>query len=222
MAKGNDGLSALATLPDVRGFLGSWDELSNQFSEQSTALSREAVSAGLRLLGQSAANAADWMQACGQGSRRIGELTQAAERRVGAATDAAGVWNLELGLLGETAQMAAASGQDAWLALARTQAGMLQSALAQSEQAFEHWMRTANGATSDTHDSAGAAADQPVVPFTPFTSTLPWPAWAAAATQGAQALVNAMAASSLAAMQPPPAETTPVAAAALPAKRRKR
>jgi hypothetical protein len=213
VAKSTEGLLTFDTVPDVRGFLGSWDELSSQFGAQSTALSRDALAAGLRLLEQSASSTAEWMQTCGQGSRRIGELAQAAERRVGAAEDVAGVWNLELGLLGETAQMAAASGQDAWLALTRTQAELMQSALAQGERAIEHWVRTANGAPPQAAATAAAAPDQPFVPFVPMMQwPAQWPAVAEAMTQGAQALMNAMAAAGQAALQTP-AEPAPAIAA---------
>jgi hypothetical protein len=221
MAKGNEGLPSIAAMPDVRALFGSWDELSAQMSQQSTALSRDALAAGLRVFEQSASNAGHWMQTLGQGARRISELAQATERRIGAAEDVAGVWNLEFGLLGETAQMAAAFGQEAWLALARTQAGLMQSALAQSEQSFERAVHAANGAVLGVDETAAAPPDQPVEPFTPAQWQAQWPAMAESMTQGAQALWNAMAASSAAAMQAP-AEAEPAAApAARPGKARK-
>ena len=73
MDKGNAGLSTIDTVPDVRGFLGSWDEVSMQISEQSTALSRDALSAALRLFEQSVSDAGEWMQTLGQGTRRLGD-----------------------------------------------------------------------------------------------------------------------------------------------------
>jgi hypothetical protein len=221
MARANEGLSNIATMPDVRGLFGTWDELSARTSEQSTALSRDVLSAGLRLVEQSASSAAEWMQTWGQGTRQLGELAQAAERRVGRVEDVAGVWDLELGLLGQTAQTVAASGQDAWLALARTQAALMQSALAQGAQAFERLLHTANGTSAGAIDTAAELPDQPIMPFVPMAQwPTQWPALAESMTQGAQALWNAMAASSLAAQQAPAEEEAP--AAAPPSKRRAR
>lgn len=206
MDKGNAGLSTIDTVPDVRGFLGSWDEVSMQISEQSTALSRDALSAALRLFEQSVSDAGEWMQTLGQGTRRLGELAQATERRIGAAEDVAGVWNLELGLLGESAQMAAAFGQDAWLALARAQTGMLQSALAQGAQSFERVVNAANGLSPDVEEAVAAVPDEPIVPFVhllPAQWQTQWPAVAESMSQGMQAMWQAMAAAGAAATQAP-------------------
>ena len=203
MDKGNAGLSTIDTVPDVRGFLGSWDEVSMQISEQSTALSRDALSAALRWFEQSVSDAGEWMQTIGQGTRRLGELAQATERRIGAAEDVAGVWNLELGLLGQSAQMAAAFGQDAWLALARSQTGMLQSALAQGAQSFERVVNAANGISPDVEETVAAVPDEPIVPFVPAQWQTQWPAVAESMSQGMQALWQAMAAAGAAATQAP-------------------
>jgi hypothetical protein len=210
MDKGNAGLSTIDTVPDVRGLLGSWDEVSMQISEQSTALSRDALSAALRLFEQSVSDAGEWMQTLGQGTRRLGELAQATERRIGAAEDVAGVWNLELGLLGQSAQMAAAFGQDAWLVLARAQTGMLQSALAQGAQSFERVAYAVNGMSPDVEEAAVAVPDEPIVPFVHFEPAqwpapwqTQWPAVAESMSQGMQALWQAMAAAGAAATQAP-------------------
>ncbi len=225
MANGNEATSTIAAAPAVRVMLGSWDELSAQASAQSTALSRDAVTAGLRLLEQGASQAAEWMVALGQNTRRLGELAQLTERRLGGAADAAGVWNLELELIGETVQMAATSGQDAWLALARTQAELMQSALAQGEQTFERLVHAANGASLSAKEPVAVpvpvhAPDQPIVPFVPMARwPMQWPALAETMTEGAQAMFDAMAAASASALQTP-AEATPVAAS--PPKRRAR
>jgi len=208
--KSNSGLSTIDTVPDVRGFLGSWDEVSMQVSEQSTAWSRDALSVALRLFEQSASNAGEWMQTVGQGTRRLGELAQATERRIGAADDVAGVWNLELGLLGQSAQMAAAFGQDAWLALARSQNGVVQSALAQGAQSFERVLNAANGLSPAVEDKAIAAPDQPIVPFVPAQWpaqwSTQWPAVAESMSQGMQALWQTMAAAGAAAAAQAPAD----------------
>ncbi|HET9977337.1 MAG TPA: hypothetical protein VFQ20_07885, partial [Burkholderiaceae bacterium] len=97
MAKGNGAASAFASVPDPRDLLGSWDEISGRFGAQSTAWSREALLASLRLLEQGAANTSECLHALGQGTQRLGELARATEHRIGAAEDIAGVWNLELG-----------------------------------------------------------------------------------------------------------------------------
>jgi hypothetical protein len=189
---------------------GAWDDLAAQVGTQSTAWSREALAGSLRLFEQGASNAGEWMQTLGQGTRRMGELARAAEYRIGAAEDIAGVWNLELGLLGESAQMAAALGQDAWLALARTQTGLMQSALAQSAQTVEQIMHAANGGAS-TPSAAPVVADQPALPL----AAPAWPAgWADTVAQGAQAWWNALAATAAAAAQSPAAEAAPLATVA--------
>jgi hypothetical protein len=226
MVNANEPTPTIAAAPAVRVMLGSWDEFSAQVSAQSTALSRDAVTAGLRLLEQGASQAAEWMGALGQGSRRIGELAQLTERRLGGAADAAGVWNLELELIGETAQMALTSGQDAWLALARTQAELMQSALAQGEQTFERLVHAANGASPAAKASVATpvpvrAPDLPIVPFVPMAHwPMQWPALAETMTEGAQALFDAMAAAGASSLQSP-AEATPVAASPPPRRARK-
>jgi hypothetical protein len=216
MDKGYARLSTIDTVPDVRGLLGSWDEVSMQISEQSAAVSRDALGAALRLFEQSVSDAGEWMQTLGQGTRRLGELAQATERRIGAAEDVAGVWNLELGLLGQGAQMVAAFGQDAWLALARSQTGMLQSALAQGAQSFERVVHAANGMSADVEQTPAAVPDRPIVPFEPASWPASWPTqWPAVAesmSQGMQALWQAMAAAgaAAAAQAPDDAETAVV------------
>lgn len=201
----NAGPSTIDTVPDVRGLLGSWDEVSMQLSAQSTTLSRDALGAALRLFEHGVSNAGEWMQTLGQGTRRLGELAQATERRIGAAEDVAGVWNLEFGLLGQSAQMVAALGQDAWLALARSHTGLMQSALAQGAQSFERVVHAANGLSRDVEETAVAAAvpDQPVGPFDPAPWQTQWPAVADSMSQGMQALWQAMAAAGAAATQAP-------------------
>ena len=81
MAKGTEGLSTLPAMPDIRGLFGSWDELSAQMGQQSTALSRDALAAGLRVFEQSAANAGQWMQTLGQGARQ--DLDREVDRKSG-------------------------------------------------------------------------------------------------------------------------------------------
>jgi hypothetical protein len=214
MDKGNGAASAFAAIPDPREWLGSWDELAKQIGSQSTAMSREALAVGLRLFEQSASNTSEYLQTLGQGTRRLGELARATEYRIGTTEDVAGVWNLELGLLGDSAQMAAALGQDTWLALARTQTGLMQSALAQSAQAVEQAVHAANGEVP-----APAVPDRSVFPL----AAPQWSAWAETAAQGAQAWWNAMAATAAAAAQTPARdEAAPRAAVAPKAKRRAR
>lgn len=212
MDKGYAGLSTIDTVPDVRGLLGSWDEVSMRISEQSAAVSRDALGAALRLFEQSVSDAGEWMQTLGQGTRRLGELAQATERRIGAAEDVAGVWNLELGLLGQGAQMVAAFGQDAWLALARSQTGMLQSALAQGAQSFERVVHAANGMSPDVEETPAAVPDRPIVPFEPAQWPTQWPAVAESMSQGMQALWQAMAAAGAAAAAQAPDDAAPAIA----------
>jgi hypothetical protein len=185
--------AAVVAMPDLRAMLGSWDALSSQFGEQSTALSRDAASAGLRLFEQTAVNAGECMQAWASGAHHVSDCARAAERRLGAAEDAAGVWNLEWDVFGQTAQMAAEFAQGAWLALARTQAVLLQSAVAHNEQAFERWVRTTSGGLPAP--AVTASVDQPALPV----GALPWPALAESITESARAWWEAVAASNTAA-----------------------
>ncbi len=203
-------------LPDLRAMLGSWDTLSSQFGEQSTALSRDAVSAALRLFEQTAVSTSECMQGWAGGAHRAGEIARAAETRLGSAEDAAGVWNLELDVLGQTAQMAAAFAQDAWLTVARTQAGLLQSTVAHNEQAFERLVRT----TSGGGPAVKASVDQPALPLGPVA----WPALAESITESARAWWEAVAASNAAALRgtAEPVSVSTVSAPAAAARRQRR
>lgn len=217
-------LSAAPTfvaMPDLRAMLGVWDALSSQVGGQSTALSRDALSTGLRLFEQAAASADECLRAWGSGARRVGELARVAEHRIGAAEDAAGVWSLEFDLLAQASQMAAAFAQDGWLALARTQAALLQAAVGQGEQAFERALRTLDGAPSAADAPTADQAAVPLVPFLPAPAQ--WSALAEAMTENAQAWWSAAAASSAAAMQRATAEpvTAPTAPPAAHTKRRR-
>jgi hypothetical protein len=221
MATTHTAAPPLVAMPDLRAMLGAWDALSSQVSGQSTVLSRDAVSTGLRLFEQAAANADECLRAWGSGARRVGELARAAEHRIGAAEDAAGVWNLEFDLLAQAAQMAAAFAQDSWLTLARTQAALLQAAVGQGEQAFERALRTINGASSSTEAPTADQAAVPLLPFLPAPEQ--WSALAETMSENAQAWWSAAAASSAAAMQRAAAEpvTAPTAPPAAHTKRRR-
>jgi hypothetical protein len=215
--------AAAVAMPDLRAMLGSWDTLSSQVGEQSTALSRDAASAGLRLFEQTAVNASECMQAWASGAHRVGDCARAAEQRLGAAEDAAGVWNLECDVFGQTAQMAAQFAQDAWLALARMQAVLLQSTVAHNERAFERLVRTTSGGRPAP--AVRASVDLPALPVLPAGS-VPWPALAESITESARAWWEAVAASNTAAWrdaaEAAPAQTPSPPAAAARGRRRAR
>lgn len=83
--------------------------------------------------------------------------------------------------------------QDAWLALARTQAALLRSTVAHNEQAFERLVHTTSGGLPAP--AARASVDLPALPV----GTLPWPALAKSFTESARAWWEAVAASNTAA-----------------------
>jgi hypothetical protein len=189
-------MTPFAGIPDARTLLGSWDELSSQFGTLSTAWSREALSGCLRLFSQSAASTSQCLQSLDQGARHLSDMARLTEHRLGVAEDVAGVWNLELGLMGEAAQTVASLSQDAFLAAAKTQTGLMQEALTQSAQTVEQMLQ------SGKRDTSPAAPDVPALPF----AAPQWSAWAETASQGWQAWWNAMAATAAAAAQVPAAE----------------
>lgn len=188
--------SAGAALPDLRLLLGGWDALNTQFGQQQTDAARQALLAGLRACEQGVSNANAWMQALGSSAQRLSDMVRTTEQRAGAAEDLAGLWNLELGLIGDSAQMAAAFGQDSWIAWVQAQSALMQTALTQGSQQAERALR-AVGRGAPTIDEA------PV----PLIGAVP-SGWIDAWTQAAQSAWDSVTAAGNAAVEAVTSEPT--------------
>jgi hypothetical protein len=184
--------SASAALPDLRLLFGGWDAINTQLSRQQTDAARQALLAGLRACEQSVSNAGAWMQAWGSSVQRLSELVRATEQRADAAEDLAGLWNLELGLIGDSAQMAAAFGQDSWIAWVQSQSALMQTALMQGSQQAERALRAVG--------SAAPTIDEAPVPL-PLLGALPASGWIDAWNQAAQSAWDSVTAAGNAAVE---------------------
>ena len=198
MARGNGVADRpMTAVPDVHEALHTWDSTSTQIADRSTAMARELLTAGLHWMAQGAAGTGEWVEAFGAGAQRWSEMVRMAEHKARQVDDLAGLWNVEMVLLGETTQSSAELGQQAWVAQVNALMTLSQDATARTGELMQRWFDP--GRQFFSAPGAAPQASESVAP--PMPAQLPQAVQTMAET--AQAFWTAMAAQTAAAMQAP-------------------
>jgi hypothetical protein len=131
-----------APLPDLNGFMQSWNEASAQAGDASTALARESLAMGMQWLEEGAATTEQWLVAVSGSAHRLAEAAKEAGSKAALATDAGALWGTELELAGNAAQVTGASLQDLWATMVEQQSRFANSALLRHNEVLQRLYQT--------------------------------------------------------------------------------
>lgn len=135
----------VALLPDLSTFVQSWTGASTQAGDASTAFVRQALTAGMQWLETGASNAGQWLTAVSGNAHRLAEAAHDASAKAERAGDVGVLWNAELELASNAAQMTGASLQDLWAAMVEQQSQLMKSVLVRNNETLQTLYQSMGG-----------------------------------------------------------------------------